>query len=82
MIPGEIFTDDLLSTIIRYSLLVGAIFQTICLIACLSLSEIPWEPSAYEKIYTDSEECSSEQSSPGHKASTARSKRHDKKKRR
>ncbi|XP_047985886.1 protein anon-73B1 [Leguminivora glycinivorella] len=80
MIPSEIFAEDLMSTMIRYGLYLGAAFQLMCLLACVTLTDEQCEPIVYEKPYTDSDECSSEQSSPGHRANRAR--RQDKKKRR
>ncbi|XP_038210287.1 protein anon-73B1 [Colias croceus] len=82
MIPGEIFAEDMMSTIIRYGLYIGAAFQLVCLLASVTLTDDQSEPYPYEKTYTDSDECSSEQSSPGHRATISRARRHDKKKRR
>ncbi|XP_028171533.1 protein anon-73B1 [Ostrinia nubilalis] len=82
MIPNEIFAEDLMSTVIRYGLYIGAAFQLVCLLACAAIVDDQCEPHAYEKTYTDSDECSSEQSSPGHRATMSRARRHDKKKRR
>ncbi|KPJ11668.1 Protein anon-73B1 [Papilio machaon] len=82
MIPNEIFAEDLMSTIIRYGLYIGAAFQFACLLACVTLTDEQSDSHPYEKAYTDSDECSSEQSSPGHRATVSRARRHDKKKRR
>ncbi|CAF4755070.1 unnamed protein product [Pieris macdunnoughi] len=82
MIPSEIFAEDMMSTIIRYGLYIGAAFQLVCLLASVTLTDDQSEPYPYEKSYTDSDECSSEQSSPGHRATISRARRHDKKKRR
>ncbi|XP_041976513.1 protein anon-73B1 [Aricia agestis] len=82
MIPNEMFSEDLMGTLIRYGLYIGAAFQMLCLAVCVTLSDESSEAHPYEKAYTDSEDCSSEQSSPGHRASGSRTRRHDKKKRR
>ncbi|GBP09296.1 Protein anon-73B1 [Eumeta japonica] len=82
MIPSEIFAEDLMSTVIRYGLYIGAAFQIVCILACVTLSDEQSDHHPYDKVCTDSDECSSEQSSPGHRATMARARRHDKKKRR
>ncbi|XP_072941093.1 protein anon-73B1 [Epargyreus clarus] len=82
MIPNEIFAEDVMSTFIRYGLYISAVFQMVCLFACITLNDELTESHPYEKASTDSDECSSEQSSPGHRATTSRARRHDKKKRR
>ncbi|KOB77308.1 Protein anon-73B1 [Operophtera brumata] len=82
MIPGDIFAEDLMSTVIRYGLYIGAAFQLVCLLACVTLTDEQSDPHSNEKSFTDSDECSSEQSSPGHRAAMTRARRHDKKKRR
>ncbi|XP_061709601.1 protein anon-73B1 [Cydia pomonella] len=80
MILSEIFTEDLMSTLIKYGLYLGAAFQLICLLACVTLTDEQSDPDAYEQPYTDSDDYSSEHSSPGHRGNRAR--KHDKKKRR
>ncbi|XP_064292092.1 protein anon-73B1 [Plodia interpunctella] len=84
MIPSEIYAEDLMSTVIRYGLYIGAAFQLVCLLACVTLTDEQSESHPYEKAYTDSDEGSSEQSSPGHRPSIPKvlTRRHDKKKRR
>lgn len=85
MIPGEIFAEDLMATLIRYGLYIGAIFQIICLVASVTLTDEPYEYNNvyYDKVTTDSDECSSEQSSPGHRASlVGKNRKQEKKKRR
>ncbi|CAK1603906.1 unnamed protein product [Parnassius mnemosyne] len=82
MIPNEIFAEDLMNTVIRYGLYIGAAFQLVCLLACVTITDEQCDPHPYEKAYTDSDECSSEQSSPGHRSSLLRARRQDKKKRR
>ncbi|CAH2075062.1 unnamed protein product, partial [Iphiclides podalirius] len=60
MIPGEIFAEDLMSTVVRYGLYIGAAFQLVCLLACVTLTDEQSDSHPYEKAYTDSDECSSE----------------------
>ncbi|KAJ0180080.1 hypothetical protein K1T71_004671 [Dendrolimus kikuchii] len=83
MVPAEIFAEDIMSTIIRYSLYLGAAFQILCMLACITMNDEHSEPAPNDNMtYSDSDECSSEQSSPGHRAPMSRARRHDKKKRR
>ncbi|CAG9115700.1 hypothetical protein JYU34_016639 [Plutella xylostella] len=82
MIPSEVFMDDYMSAIIRYGLYIGAVFQVACLFACVTLTDEQSDHHQHDKAFTDSSECSSEQSSPGHRPAISRPRRHDKKKRR
>lgn len=50
MIPSEIFAEDMMSTIIRYGLYIGAAFQLVCLLASVTLTDDQSEPYPYEKV--------------------------------
>lgn len=50
MIPNEIFAEDLMSTVIRYGLYIGAAFQLACLVACVTLSDEQSDNHLYEKV--------------------------------
>ncbi|KOB52233.1 Protein anon-73B1 [Operophtera brumata] len=49
MIPGDIFAEDLMSTVIRYGLYIGAAFQLVCLLACVTLTDEQSDPHSNEK---------------------------------
>lgn len=50
MVPAEIFAEDVMSTIIRYSLYLGAAFQILCMLACITMNDEHSEPAPNDNM--------------------------------
>ncbi|KAF2899438.1 hypothetical protein ILUMI_06734 [Ignelater luminosus] len=79
----NIGVEDMTATIVRYGLYLGALFQIVCLVACIVLPESPDDHTNWS-TKGDSDDESSEQSTPQNtpRRPHHRSRKQDKKKRR
>lgn len=59
----NIGVEDMTATIVRYGLYLGAIFQIVCLAACIFISDSPEDNLSWGSR-VDSDDESSEQSTP------------------
>ncbi|CAG9819247.1 unnamed protein product [Phaedon cochleariae] len=59
----NIGVEDMTSTVVRYGLYLGAIFQILCLAACIFMSDKPDDNSSWGSR-VDSDDESSEHSTP------------------
>ncbi|CAG9830061.1 unnamed protein product [Diabrotica balteata] len=59
----NIGVEDMTVTIVRYGLYLGAIFQIVCLVACIFISDSPEDNLSWGSRI-DSDDESSEQSTP------------------